>query len=134
MRLGRRIIATQHILQRKAVGQANGLQRDMCQLPGIARENAQAITAPGQLAHQFHRTRCRLRTEGQVPLMLQQPGMFGCGLIGWQRGEVGQDVVFGRDRQRHANRREVVHGHRQGAVHVEHPVTHFGQAHAQSLR
>ena len=76
----------------------------------------------------------RFRTEGQVPLVLQQPRMLGSGFIGRQCGEVGQDVGFGRNRQGYANRRKVVHGHGQGAVHVEHPVTHVGQAHAQSLR
>ena len=53
---------------------------------------------------------------------------------GGQRRQVREDVVFWRNRQGHANRREVMHRHGQGAVHVEHPVTHFSQTHAQSLR
>ncbi len=66
--------------------------------------------------------------------MLQQPGMLGRSFISRQRRQVGEDVVFGRNRQGHADRREVMHGNRQRAVHVEYPVTNLGQAHAQSLR
>ena len=68
------------------------------------------------------------------PEGIAQAFVIGRGFIGREGGEVGQDVVFRRDRQCHANCREVMHGHRQGAVHVEHPVAYIGQAHAQSLR
>ncbi|MNL17455.1 hypothetical protein D3C87_1385500 [compost metagenome] len=134
MRLWRCFIATEHILHREAVRQADRLQRDMRQLASIARKNAQAITTPSQFTHQFDGAHGRFRTQRQVPLMLQQPRMFGRRFIGRQRGEVSENVVFSRDRQRHANGREVMHGDGQGAVHVEHPMAHVGEAHAQSLR
>ncbi|MNJ75745.1 hypothetical protein D3C77_728920 [compost metagenome] len=60
--------------------------------------------------------------------------MLGRRFVRWQGRQVGEDVVLGRDVQRHANGGEIVHGHGQGAVHVEHPIAHLAQAHAQSLR
>ncbi|MCY1382678.1 hypothetical protein D9M69_707220 [compost metagenome] len=66
--------------------------------------------------------------------MLQQPGMLGRRFVRWQGCQVGEDVVLGRDIQRHPDSGKIVHGHGQGAVHVEHPVAQLAQAHAQSLR
>ena len=82
VRFWRRFISTEHVLHREAVSQANGLQRDMRQFTGIARENAQAIPAPGQVTHQLYGTRCRFRPERQVALVLEQPRMLGSGFVG----------------------------------------------------
>ncbi|MOA60884.1 hypothetical protein D3C78_1858900 [compost metagenome] len=60
--------------------------------------------------------------------------MFGVRFFGRQCRQMRQDVVFRRDRQRYTDRREIMHSHRQGAVHVEHPMAYVRQAHAQSLR
>ncbi|KAG0754304.1 hypothetical protein G6F22_021065 [Rhizopus arrhizus] len=40
---------------------------------------------------------------------------------------MGEDVFLGGELQRAADRREVMHGYRQRAVHVEHPVPDRGQ-------
>ncbi|MNF11170.1 hypothetical protein D3C80_2123250 [compost metagenome] len=71
MRLRWCFIATQNIFHRKAVGQADSVQRDVRQLAGVARENAQAITATRQFTHQFHGTRRGFRTQRQVSFVLQ---------------------------------------------------------------
>ena len=127
-------VATQHILNREAVSQADRLQRHVRQLTRIARENAEAITARMQVAHQLHRAGGRGRAQRQIAFVLEQPGMLGRCFIRWQCSEMGEDVVLWRNRQRHANRRKVMHGDGQRAVHVEHPMANRGQAHAQSLR
>ncbi|MNT99552.1 hypothetical protein D3C72_2424270 [compost metagenome] len=66
--------------------------------------------------------------------MFQQPGVLGRGLGGRQSRQVGKDIVRLRNLQRLLDRRKIVHGDGQGAVHVEHPVANLLQAHCQSLR
>ncbi|MCY1180411.1 hypothetical protein D9M73_208530 [compost metagenome] len=134
MGLGWRFVTAQHILFGKTVGNADGLQGDMRQLAGIACEDAQAIAAPGQFPHQLHRALGRARSHGQVAFMFEQPGMLSRRLIGRQCRQVREDIVLGGNTQGLADGGKIVHGHGQGAVHVEHPVANVGQAHAQSLR
>ena len=66
--------------------------------------------------------------------MFQQPGMLGGGFLCRKGRQMGQDVVFGGNVQRFADGGKIVHGDRQGAVHVKHPMTNVVQVHAQSLR
>ncbi len=60
--------------------------------------------------------------------------MFGRRHLGGQCRQVGEDVVLGRNLQGYADGREIMHSHREGAVHIEDPVLNVRQAHAQSLR
>ncbi|CNK12869.1 Uncharacterised protein [Mycobacterium tuberculosis] len=117
-----RIITPQHILDGKAVRQANRLKGDVRQLPRIAGQNTQAITPPSQLTYQLYRAFGSDRTQRQLALVFQQPRMLGRRHIHRQRGEVSENVVLRRNVQGLTNRRKIMHGHRQGAVHVEHPV------------
>ena len=106
----------------------------MRQLLSVTRQHAQAVTTGGQVAHQLDCARRWRGSQCQFALMLQQPGMLGGRFVSGQAVEVGQDVVFGRDAQCLTNRRKVMHGEGQGAVHVEHPMLDVLECHAQSLR
>src|SRR5471032_3036558 len=66
--------------------------------------------------------------------MRKQPRVLGCRHVRRQSRQVREDVVLGRNLQGHANRRKIMHGDREGAVHVKHPMLDVRQAHAQSLR
>jgi len=101
---------------------------------GIAGEHAETAIALAQRLQQLERPCGRARRAGQLALVVEQPGALGRGLLGRQRGQVVKDVVAFGNLQRAADRREVVHGDGQGAVHVEHPVTRTGEVHIQSSR
>lgn len=134
VRLGPRLAAPEDVLAGEAAAQADRFEGDQRQLVVVAGQDAQAHAAPLQLAHQFQCARRRPRGLGQGALVFEQPGVLGRRLGLGQGGEVQQDVVLLGDVQRSADRREVVHGPGQGAVHVEHPVADVGQPHAQSSR
>ena len=134
VRFGPRLAAPEDVLGGEAAAQADRFEGDQRQLVVVAGQDAQAHAAPLQLAHQFQCARRRPRGLGQGALVFEQPGVLGRRLGLGQGGEVQQDVVLLGDVQRSADRREVVHGPGQGAVHVEHPVADVGQPHAQSSR
>ncbi len=130
----RRFVATEHVVHRKAVRDADGFQCHVSKLPGITGQDAQTITPPCQLPHQLDSPRRRFGLNRHRALVLQQPGMFGRCDVGRQRSEMPEDVVFLRDIQRPFNGRKIMGGDSQRAVHVEYPVAYLFKAHDQSLR
>ena len=133
VRLGPRL-APEDVLGGEAAAQADRFEGDQRQLVVVAGQDAQAHAAPLQLAHQFQCARRRPRGSARARSCSSSQGVLGRRLGLGQGGEVQQDVVLLGDVQRSADRREVVHGPGQGAVHVEHPVADVGQPHAQSSR
>ena len=88
----------------------------------ITGQNPQLAATRLQLMHQLNCARSRLRGLGQFKLMAQQPSMFGRRLSTRQGGQMVEDVVAQRNVQGPLDRLKIMHGHRQGAVHVEHPI------------
>ena len=81
MRLGRRLVAADHIVRLETVAQADGVQGQQRQLVGVAGEDAEASAAPVQMAHQLDGTGSGHRAKRQLAFVLQQPGVLGRGLV-----------------------------------------------------
>ncbi|MNO80961.1 hypothetical protein D3C76_721840 [compost metagenome] len=129
-----RLATTEDVVGDEAIAQADGLQGQQRQFVGIAGQDAEAAVSLVQRPHQFHRAGSGSGKQCQLTLVRQQPGMLGRRLILRQCRQVAEDVLFLRDAQGALDRRKVVHGQGQGAVHVEHPVADVTEPHSQSLR